>query len=729
MIRSRINIRPDESGGTSRWGSLSSARLFLRKQLWIWPLLAAAMLFVVGYWLRSSVNRSLSESLEGQLQVVLQADVAALTEWFSLQEATASAAARDNDVLDAIGKMVAFAKDEKSALVLANSAQLEAVKEALAPWIEVGHYNDYLLIDTASQIVASSRDELLGRSTPEEYSTIMKRVLAGESVVTRPFRSIVMLRDAKGQERAGLPTMFVCAPVRGDDGNSIIAVLTFRLHPEDEFTSVLQLARFGKSGETYAIDKTGVMLSQSRFDDELKKIGLLTDMEDAVSTLTVEVRDPGIDLTIGNRPTANRKDQPLTYPAQQAINGTSGVSVEGHRDYRGREQIGAWTWLDKYGMGIITEVDYEEAMAPGGMVDIAFWTMFGLLTALSLAILGFSLIVARLQQRMQKEAMKQQKLGQYHLEEKLGEGGMGVVYRGRHALMRRPTAIKLLDINKVTEASTARFEREVQLTSQLNHPNTIAIYDYGRTPEGIFYYAMEYLDGMDLERLVNRFGPMPEGRVVNILLQVCGSLSEAHVLGMVHRDIKPANVMLCRRGGLVDFVKVLDFGLVKALDSERLKTLTAADSITGTPMFISPEGIERPQDVDPRSDLYAVGAVGYFILTGHQPFEAVNIVELCMKVVGTPPQSPAERLGRPIAGGLDAVLMKCLAKSPEDRFGSINELADALRGCAASLDWSDADAAAWWNKNTDRPFGTSSAPTPKADNATRTLVWTNEEKS
>ena len=177
-------------------------------------------------------------------------------------------------------------------------------------------------------------------------------------------------------------------------------------------------------------------------------------------------------------------------------------------------------------------------------------------------------VLMRLANRLQaagpKAAMKARQLGQYALDDKIGEGAFGAVYRAHHALMRRPVAVKLLQTDKLTQSSAARFEREVQMTGQLTHPNTITLYDYGRTPEGIFYYAMEYLDGLTLDRLVKLYGPQPEGRVISILRQVSGSLAEAHGIGLVHRDIKPANVFLTRRGGVPDFVKVLDFGLVQS---------------------------------------------------------------------------------------------------------------------------------------------------------------------
>ena len=220
---------------------------------------------------------------------------------------------------------------------------------------------------------------------------------------------------------------------------------------------------------------------------------------------------------------------------------------------------------------------------------------------------------------LRREAQRARRLGQYTLDEKIGEGAMGVVYRASHAMLRRPTAIKLLPPTRTGVVDLQRFEREVQLTAMLTHPNTVAIYDYGRTPDGVFYYAMEFLDGIDLEQLVRRHGALPSGRVVHILRQICRALAEAHGLGIIHRDIKPANVILTVRGGEPDVAKVVDFGLVKCLDPVRVDltmTMEGGAVLAGTPMYFAPEAISSPDRVEARSDLYSLGAVGYYLATG-----------------------------------------------------------------------------------------------------------------
>jgi serine/threonine protein kinase len=287
------------------------------------------------------------------------------------------------------------------------------------------------------------------------------------------------------------------------------------------------------------------------------------------------------------------------------------------------------------------------------------------------------------------------RMGQYTLEHEIGRGGMGTVYRARHALLRRPTAVKVLEPEKDEEA-VARFEREVQLTAELTHPNTIVVYDYGRTPEGHFYYAMESLSGLTLLTLVEHFGTVPPDRAIAILTQICGSLAEAHSRGLVHRDVKPQNVMLCERGGRHDVVKVLDFGLVKDLGGRESLELTKVTAIPGSPLFISPEAVRGADRVEPRSDLYSLGAVGYFLLTGRPVFDGANAWIVCLSHLRKKPEAPSARLGRVLPADLERVILECLAKDPEARPPSAEALAERLAACVDAGRWSEARARAWW---------------------------------
>ena len=334
---------------------------------------------------------------------------------------------------------------------------------------------------------------------------------------------------------------------------------------------------------------------------------------------------------------------------------------------------------------------------PAGYPEGGLGRFFALLDPLLWCVTGTALatVASKVIYGLQEKALEARQLGQYTLEAKIGQGGMGEIYRARHAMLRRPTAIKLL-AGEHSEAQLRGFEREVQLTASLRHPNTICVYDFGRTPEGTFYYAMELLDGLNLETLVERHGPQPPGRVVNILLQVCGALGEAHGVGLIHRDIKPANIYLCRQGGIDDFVKVLDFGLVRELSRDVSLSLSSQQALVGTPLYMSPEAIASPDRLDARADLYGLGATAYHLLTGSPPFNGASLVEVCGHHLNSTPERPSARLGRPLAESLENIVLRCLAKNPAERPQSARVLEEELRAAAGIPAFTAEDALRFW---------------------------------
>ena len=322
----------------------------------------------------------------------------------------------------------------------------------------------------------------------------------------------------------------------------------------------------------------------------------------------------------------------------------------------------------------------------------ALWSAFTAVMATLISSVTFHL---------RRSVARARRLGQYTLLEKIGEGGMGVVYRAEHEMLRRPTAIKLLPPASAGEEGLKRFEREAQLTARLDNPHTVSVYDYGRTPEGSFYYVMEFLTGLDLERLVREAGPLPPGRVVHVLLQVCEALAEAHAVGLIHRDIKPANIVVSDYGGIPDFAKVLDFGLVKDVTASDSR-LTREDIVAGTPQYLAPETIRDGTASDPRSDVYALGAVAYFLLTGTPLFQGRPMVVI-QSHLSTVPEPPSTRLGRFLPSKLERLVLDCLEKDPALRPETADALAARLAACDDVSPWTPADAKSWWEARKKAP--------------------------
>lgn len=311
-------------------------------------------------------------------------------------------------------------------------------------------------------------------------------------------------------------------------------------------------------------------------------------------------------------------------------------------------------------------------------------------------------MLEQLEHRRQKAVIAGRQFGNYVLEEKLKESTMGAIFRARHIRLRRPAAVKILRAERTNNESIAQFEQEVQLTSRLRHPNTVSIFDYGHTPDDLFYYAMELIDGLTLAELVKVDGPLPDGRVLAILQQTCSALAEAHEMNLIHRDVKPENIMLSKRSNSPDHVTVLDFGLVTTVNTDPAALGDSARGVVGTPLYMSPEAAQARDSICPRSDLYSIGAVGYYLLTGTHVFTGQTVLDVLHQHMRSTPLAPTERCDIELCPEFERILMSCLQKNPADRPSSAAALAAALAQCTPRKPWTRDDAMSWWSRYHDQ---------------------------
>jgi hypothetical protein len=599
-------------------------------------LLVSAVLVALGYWTYRQVNDSLREIRAGTMKSLLDSEVNALRVWIAEERADAERIARDPRVRDAIAHLLAAPR-----CAAAPRARLE---KAIRPLLrEVGDAT-FNVLDRDGRFAANRFAAYCGLAASEEFRALLSPVFNGEARFVRPFHDEARVAGAT-RLRDGPPLAWIAAPVRDESGR-VIAALAIAQPANAVFASILQAARPGETGETYAFDDNGAILTAEHF---------------------------------GQRGGLAAK--------------TEGLFLESYVNHRGAEVIGASRWLPDYGMGVALEIAADEAYAPLRYLRIAFGVVFGALVIAVLAAAASALSVIRLRRAIGDG----RKVGAYRLHRRIGEGGMATIYLARHDLLRRPAAVKLLKPARASDEMIARFEREVQMASTLAHPNTVEIFDYGRSRDGLFYYAMEYLDGLNVGDIIARERVVPVPRTIHILRQVCMALGEAHARGIVHRDIKPENIMVCRYGGVYDHVKILDFGLMKHLTEKHSRDLTRDLRILGTPLYMAPERLRNPSDVDGRVDIYALGAVGFLMLTGKRLFEGDDDLALTSRILNDEPPRVSSVAPQPIPAELDLLVLACLEKRREDRPQRVADLIEAFDSLALEHRWTQREAEHWWS--------------------------------
>lgn len=690
-------------------GDSSTTRLersslsFGRRKRDAWPYVAVSvllltLLIVVGVWVHGAIQRSVSESLRRTMQALLDEQHSAIYTWMDAEQRLVETWTRAPKVVAAVTDLHQLATDHSD--LNAKLRQAPAVQQLQSAVDEVtgleGGYQ-YAVWNREGTLLADSSPmhaDFLGNTTTEYGASLLSRVFQGETVLWLPTRAGFITADFELRGPVTKPGVALIAPVPGSDGRPIGAMLISSPVLQIRLEDLLTQARFGETGEAYAFVGDGYLLTECRFVDQLKATGLIEDLDDGFSAQVLRVADPGGNLLEGFSPKRDHRTWPLTRSVAAAVSGVNGADFEGYRDYRGVTVVGVWKWLPQYRFGILTEIDRDHALSPLSPLNRAFSIVVGTLLTVAVGAVSALLIVLRLRKNSAVG-----RIGAYTLNCLLGEGGFAHVYLASHALLKRPTAIKVLKRDQMNERNLVRFEREVQLASSLTHPNTIGIYDYGRAADGRFFYAMEYIKGLSLQELVELDGPQPPERVSWILLQICRSLREAHSLGLIHRDIKPQNVMLCKRGGEEDTVKVLDFGLARNLDPTDLSRVTETQLLIGTPLYIAPERILDPTCMDPSSDIYSLGILGYYLLTGREPFEAADSMDALAQTVNRQARRPSELSPVRIPEQLDDFILACHARATADRPASIDVAIEVLLKIKFPRPWNSTRAAEWWNRH------------------------------
>jgi hypothetical protein len=619
---------------------------------------ALVVVALVGGWAYSQLRGLLRELRAAGLTSLLEAEARGLQIWIDEKKVDAERWASTPPVRRAASELVRRAA-EGTPCADAPQRMLEAQFAPFSAAEEVAVFN---LVARDGRVVSSPRPEQCGREVAARFLQELAPVFEGRTELLRPWREGERLAATRTEEASIVWTL---APVRGED-ESAVAALGFGRLAEGRFAKLLAISAPGTSRDAYAFDESGRMVTPGRHAGSA-------------------VREPSSGA--------------LTSLAEAAVaraeGAVSGVLLEPYRNYRGAEVIGAWRWLPQARMALAVEIEAGEAYGPLRHVEAAFMTLFALVLVAMAVAASTSLWAVRMRMREAK------RIGPYRIEGLIGEGGMSHVYAGTHTLLGRPAAVKVLKPHLATDEAVERFRREAQLCSQLSHPNTVEVYDYGTTREGRRYYAMERLRGVSLEALVHTDGPMPLARVIHALRQTCASLREAHQRGWVHRDVKPGNLMLCVRAGEHDVLKVLDFGIAKSLRDPHTRDLTQHSKILGTPLYMAPERLRNPADADARADIYALAAVAWFAIAGRPPFDAETDHDIVYRVMNEPAPSLAAGGVPGAPPALEALLARCLAKEREQRPDDITEVLTVLEALAASHPWTEADARDWWQRRGD----------------------------
>ncbi|GGA81989.1 serine/threonine protein kinase [Neiella marina] len=654
-----------DSGQTRLTLSPQRKKRSRRENLTLVVLATALVLSVLAYVISTHIIEGVEESYQHRLTQQIETHENIIQRWYQAELIHAQFLA-DELALPALFN---------NYLQSASAKDRSAIHALLKRYTESVSAIGYAIADNTGKVILSSHKAAEdGQLTPKMTYFVHQTLASGVHM-----SALENSKQLFPKLDISIPIILVGIALQHDDQQHVAISV---LDPETELKYLTEIFDKDDFTHSYIVNGDGVLISP---------------MSMTLPEQQQQRLDPdNDDLLFNLRLTRANSDQ-LIKSVQSVIQQQSGVNVDGYKDFRGIDVMGAWAWEPALEIGLVIEVERDEAF---NLMSPLVYSQYGLLALVSLAIAGLSVLRYRLS-HMAQQIDDLSKLGNYRLQQKIGEGGMGSVYRAKHALLQRPTAVKLLRRDQSTPENIQRFELEVQQTALLRHPNTIEIFDFGMTETGRFFYVMELLNGFSLAELIEQRGPQPEARVIHIIKQLCQSLDEAHGKGLIHRDIKPANIMLCQLGGQADFVKVLDFGLVKDIGSNQDMALTQTQSIAGTAAYIAPERLSDPLAASVAVDIYSIGVVAYNLLTANSPFVADTPMEMVAKMLSEAPKDLNAQFDGKISAPFETLIMSCLSRQPEDRPQDCQQVLNTLYQLAESQPWSEQLATGSWQQDAD----------------------------
>jgi tRNA A-37 threonylcarbamoyl transferase component Bud32 len=679
-------VKSTPTRGVRIWKSRSFLIPFL--------LLGTSMLLVtllVRSWTLGRLEASYKAEGVRQLQQLLDSRISAIRSWAGQKKELARSALQDPAVVSNVSTLLDRLQTvEDTELALRSSPSYGLLAKRMSQLPEGLGACGFCLFNAAGMVLCSDAEGTVGHPLPMNVAACLRGVALGEWIVSRPFPDRQLGLNLQGS--VSRPVMFAGGPISSSKGNAI-AFGVFFFSPRDEFFNLLSPTG---TAELMAFDERSLLLNDLQNPGQIRKLGLLPGPHDDQTALRIYLRDPGRELKGGSRLEASSDQWSPTRMCLSAILGLRGSDASGYRNFVGRPVVGTWAWLPEQEMGVGAEEQLEMVLAPLQPLRSGFLFLLSIPVVLTGALF-FAFGRVRFRQHPDGET----RFGFYTVERPIGQGGMADVFLATHSILNRSAALKILRDPRPNEATVARFKREARMASRLGHPNSIQIFDYGETSDGCLYYAMEYVEGLNLAQMLTLEGPLPVGRALYLLKQIAGALEEAHALGLLHRDLKPPNIMVGKKGGLGDVVKILDFGIASSVSGQP-EDVTCSKNLIGTPAYIAPERIQHPDHLDFRSDIYSFGAVAFHMVTGRSIFEGPGPAELIYQVLTCKRPSPSQLRGEPLPEALEGLILGCLAIEPELRPSSMREITEELKRIEIQEPWSQDEARDWWVTHWER---------------------------